>query len=734
MSKISQLGTILSTDTASNDLFVTVNIAQGDSGTKNITRKELVKAIQLEPLDNIKITGGTIRGTSVTSSTMSGVNIRASSITTANIAQSTFTNGTISNTVLDSFTLGDLDTYIPPLVDADEFIVKEATTGRVVKLSFASFNSEIAEQFKKTNKVYVAADAEEGGNGSYMQPYQTLDQAFAFVNSVNIPISISVMPGNYYTQGNLALPDKCSIVSTNGQYATNIYLYSPNNGPALLRPSPGTDWYKYEPIEENCFLVGSGCYVQGFAFRNMRVDSFDNPTKGFAVAFRPGATILRSPYIKDCSQVSNYNSNSVAAPLDPVNANPLVGRGGGMILVDRAVLDNDTIFPYMLAFGATPRSPNGMGYVAKNGGGINGIGSITVFQRCAFYALNGGQVTLNNSGTQFGDISMRSKGFTYVVEPYELVGVDKQALIQANELAEVINADREAIITQMWNDIYRIYVNDLDTAVDEALTRRDANNFIQSIYYDLVSGGQNSSRNFAASFFNYKGDHVFSVFNPPAPYSNAVYAGSREPKIVDGITDPVGNLPAANTVSANTAYIVYDPIPTINNVYSGDIYVSNGTDWINIGPNNDTLLSAFIFGFNKMRAYMNELPLAGPEEQLMINKLTDVIIETITNPQKLMFGSLIESLAHQFNLAGAGVNKNALPLNFRRVGKPLPASGSVLKEDNGRVRWSGADELNNQYFSGGLKINGRTGRLEGRPFTSSVRRLARRAANSRTSI
>ena len=727
MSKISQLGTILSTDTASNDLFVTVNVAQGDYGTKNITRQELVKAILLEPLNNVKITGGAIRGVNIAATTMNGINVRDSNIAATTIDNSKFTNGAISNTSLDNFTIGDLDIYTAPLVDADEFILKEAVTNKVVKLNVASFNYELAEQFKKTNKVYVAADAKAGGNGSYMQPYQTLEQAFAFINAASIPISISVMPGNYYTEGNLALPDKCSIVSTNGQYATSIYLYDSSNG-------PGIDWYKYDPIEENCFLVGSGCYVQGFAFRNMRVDSFDDPSKGFAIAFRPGATILRSPYIRDCSQVSNYNSNSVAAPLDPVNANPLVGRGGGMILVDRAVLDNDTIFPYMLAFGATPRSPNGMGYVAKNGGGINGIGSITVFQRCAFYALNGGQVTLNNSGTQFGDISMRSKGFTYIVEPNELVGVDKQALIQANGLAEVINSNRQAIINEMWDDIYREYVAVVDgIEVNEALTRRDANNFVQSIYYDLISAGQTSARNFAASFFDYKGDHVFPVFNPPALYSDAVYAGSRAPLVAsNGSINITGNLPAADTVPATAAYIVYDTAPAINNVYSGDIYMSNGTTWTNIGPNDDTLLSAFIYGFDRMSTYMQGLT-TDPGEKFMISELTDLIVATLTNPQRLLFGSLIESLAHQFNLAGAGVNKNALPLNFRRVGKPLPASGSVLKENNGRVRWSGADELNNQYFSGGLKINGRTGRLEGRPFTSSVRRLARRAANSRTS-
>jgi hypothetical protein len=135
-----------------------------------------------------------------------------------------------------------------------------------------------------------------------------------------------------------------------------------------------------------------------------------------------------------------------------------------------------------------------------------------------------------------------------------------------------------------------------------------------------------------------------------------------------------------------------------------------------------------------MKIYMLTLTADTAQQDMISTLINNIIIKTLLNPSKLLFGSLIESLAHQFNLAGAGVNKNALPLNFRRVGKPLPASGSVLKEDSGRVRWSGADELNNQYFAGGLKINGRTGRLEGRPFTSSVRRLARRAANSRVSI
>lgn len=721
MSKISQLGPILADETASDDLFVMVNLVQGDDGTKNITRSELVKALQKEPFANINITGGTLKNSTISSSVINSSSLQSPSVNTPVISGGTLTGsafnvGTINNSALNQPLFGDLNEYTAPLDDTDEFILRDAQSGSTVTIKFSDLNYEISENIKKINKIYVAADAESGGNGSYFKPYQTLEEAFSFLNSVDYPLAISVMPGNYYTEGNLSLRDNCSIVSENGQYATNIYLYDSNNG-------PGEDWHLYEPIEENCFLVGSGCYVQGFSFRNMRVDSFDDPSKGFAIAFRPGATILRSPYTRDCSQVSNYNSISIAAPLDPINGNPLVGRGGGVLLADRAVLNSNSIFPYMLAFGATPRSPNGLGYVAKNGAGINGIGSITIFQRCAFYALNGGQVTLNNSGTQFGDISMRSKGYTYVVDPYELVKPEKDVLIYANTAAQAIYSAKEDIIDDMWEQVYGTYVVGLGYDINEEFTRRDAGNFIQSIYYDLISAGQTGSRNFVAGFFDYKGDHVFSVFNPPEPSS--VYVAS--------VSD-VSDLPAANTVEPNSAYIVYDPLETPINIYKGDVYVSDGTTWSNTGENDTTLLDSFIFAYNRMKSYMLTLTL-DTDEQAMISVLIDNIIsKTLLNPSKLLFGSLIESLAHQFNLAGAGVNKNALPLNFRRVGKPLPASGSVLKEDNGRVRWSGADELNNQYFAGGLKINGRTGRLEGRPFTSSVRRLARRAANSRVSI
>jgi len=524
---------------------------------------------------------------------------------------------------------GSMSEYTPPLTNDDYFIIQDGSTTENLKVSFGDLQTELSTAFAHAKKVYVEANAEAGGNGSYLRPFDNLEDAFDYADANAPGVAISVLPGTYYTNGNLALPDDCGMISTSGQYMTNIVM---NNG--------------YE--ENNCILVGSGGYVQGFTFRNQRVDSFENPTVGFAIAFRSNALILRSPYIRDISQVSNYTGQSVAAPLDPVNGNPLVGRGGGVLLADRAQLNQNSIFTYMLAFGATPRSPNGIGYCAKNGAGINGISSISIFQRCAFYALNGGQITLNNSGTQFGDISMRASGTTTIVRPAQTNAV----LAIHSALSTWITNNKTLIINDMWSYIYGLY-----PTVNETFTKRDAGNFLTALAYDFAAGQQTITRNFVAGFFDYNGDEVFNL----------------------------------------------------------------------------SLLTAFTDSFTRMQTYIaNNYSLTSPQTAMLSGLVDDVVIGTLTNPERLQFGSLIESLGHQFNLAGAGVNKNALPLNFRKVGAPRSAKGSILEENGGRVRWSGSDELNNNYFAKGLRVNGLSGRLEGKPFTSAVRKIARRAANSRT--
>jgi hypothetical protein len=1042
MTKISDLDKISGDKTKSRDLFVVVNLDQGDDGTKNITRAELINALEEEVFDDIKIEGGYIRDIPITDP-----------------------NITVNETLS-----GDI-------APADYFYLKDVSSGTTVAFSYSQLYNEIAKSAKKARKIYVSTEGDDDNAGSYLAPVATLERAVRIAQEASKEVApgllgrqivnITVHPGTYYTNGELELPDFCSIVSSTGQYTTNIVM------------NPG-----YE--SKNCILLGSGCYAQGFSFFNLKVDNFDYPSSGFAYAFRPHARITRSPYIRDSSQISNYFEREIPPLLNPFNSrgtiddlgveltvsnissntdfqvgdsietsdgvtgfisrveeigtgtiyvrnnsvdftanttitsssggtatitvvgeedfpNKNVGRGGGMILADRAVVDQDSIFPYILCFGATPRTQNGLGYVAKNGAGINGISSLSIFSRCAFYALDGGQITLNNSGTQFGDISMRAKGTTPVFNPretsvtrvanveladtiinsantviddlweyltdtlgfqgydsekckrdtrYILEGVGNDLVLGTNywavvngisyrrasssivissqltetsgaisflkssvqnlledatsisrtnasfdeiidiltngtgnanaltftntgvtnharardllvanksriqtdliswigtnypslvynqttcrrdtgyvidalthdlnyntNTATILNAEAYFVGTSSqlplnqreptaaaWNRLGEIcssimlgtytgqstasgiasqneanrcvelanilrnvikynsltylpaadepdlswvnntftnsreiinnniaslqkttiaYVNSEYDFIDENLTRRDALNFLRSITNDFREGTQTGTRIFTAGLFNYRGRHVFSVFNPTTIGLN--YIGS--------VAGPgTTNLPAGSSVEINDAYIVYS---SITNIYNGTIYYWNGSAWTSDGANDISLLNAFTDSWDRMRdTIKSEFSLTAGEEAMLDGLIDDVLIASVRNPRIINFGSLVESLSHQFNLASAGVNVNALPLNFRRLGQPISAAASVLQEDGGRVRWSGADELNNQYFARGLRINGRTGRIEGRPFTSSVRKLARRAANSRTS-
>ena len=95
MAKISELPPITGANTRTEDLLVIVNLVQGDDGTSNITRKELVEAIQYEVFSRITITGGTISGVRMSDSRLNNVDIDNSEIEDTN-----FVRGTIDDTIM----------------------------------------------------------------------------------------------------------------------------------------------------------------------------------------------------------------------------------------------------------------------------------------------------------------------------------------------------------------------------------------------------------------------------------------------------------------------------------------------------------------------------------------------------------------------------------------------------------------------------------------------------------
>ena len=114
MSKISELGPITGANTRTEDLFVIVNLIQGDDGTKNITRKELVQAIQYEIFDRITITGGsisnvTIFASDINNNVMDDNEFNNGTINTSEVNDSDIQRGTMANTAVDSVTIVNSD-------------------------------------------------------------------------------------------------------------------------------------------------------------------------------------------------------------------------------------------------------------------------------------------------------------------------------------------------------------------------------------------------------------------------------------------------------------------------------------------------------------------------------------------------------------------------------------------------------------------------------------------------
>ena len=155
---------------------------------------------------------------------------------------------------------------------------------------------------------------------------------------------------------------------------------------------------------EDLFLVNSGCYIAEVTMGGLRLypDQI-NPERGFAIAFQPGAFITTSPYVQNCSQISNQENSFTELYED-------IPPGGGGLYVNGDVIDPDSPLASMVLDAYTQISPNGVGCLV-NGRGF--IQLVSFFNNFSYYAIrvnNGGQATLNNSNISFGLYGMYASG------------------------------------------------------------------------------------------------------------------------------------------------------------------------------------------------------------------------------------------------------------------------------------------------------------------------------------
>jgi len=188
----------------------------------------------------------------------------------------------------------------------------------------------------------------------------------------------------------------------------------------IVHPTPATE-------ENTLFRLNSGSYVANLTLTGVKAsgtrggNSLDTdatyglPTnQGWNFAFYPGATIVKSPYIANCTNFSDSEIDN-----SDLNAfNPRGGLGGdtdsaptgGGILVDGSVVNSSSPLRSMVCDSYTHVGLDGPGIFVTNNGYCQATSSYAFFTHYHIKTLNGGQANLAASTTDFGRYGLIAQG------------------------------------------------------------------------------------------------------------------------------------------------------------------------------------------------------------------------------------------------------------------------------------------------------------------------------------
>ena len=256
--------------------------------------------------------------------------------------------------------------------------------------------------------VYVDATSGDDANDGHRisRPKRTIKAA---VNQVNADATygdgsvIVVAPGVY-------------------QEAAPIQIQRPNVsiiGQALrsciVHPTVATE-------TNTLFELNSGSYISNLTLTGMKasgslgnaVDPALPVNQGWNFGFYSGATIIKSPYIQNCtnfsdSEIDNSNINVINPAGGSAGDIDSAPTGGGL-LVDGSVVDSNSPLRSMVCDSYTHVGLNGPGILVTNNGYAQCTSSYAFFNKYHIKCLNGGQANLAASTTDFGDEALVADG------------------------------------------------------------------------------------------------------------------------------------------------------------------------------------------------------------------------------------------------------------------------------------------------------------------------------------
>jgi hypothetical protein len=254
--------------------------------------------------------------------------------------------------------------------------------------------------------IYVdAANGNDANDGHrIISPKKTIKNAVASANAGDI---IRVAPGVYQE----TLPIDITVA--------NLSIVGDSIRSCFIHPTAATE-------TSIIFRCNSGTYIANFTFAGLKATgvrgghAIDNDAtfglpaaQGWVAGFFPNATIVKSPYIQNCTNIadsgidnSSFNPNSLPGTAGDLTSAPT----GGGIIVDGSLPATASPLRSFLVDSFTQICLDGPGMLVCN----NGYGQLTssygFFNHYHVKALNGGQVNLSASTTDFGRYGLIADG------------------------------------------------------------------------------------------------------------------------------------------------------------------------------------------------------------------------------------------------------------------------------------------------------------------------------------
>ena len=262
--------------------------------------------------------------------------------------------------------------------------------------------------------VYVDATAGDDNNDGHRisRPKQTIKAA---INQINADATngdgsiVVVAPGVYQEVAPIDIQRR------------DVSIVGESLRSCIVHPTSATE-------TNSLFRVNSGTYLANLTFTGVQasgtrgdVGSIDPdatfglpPVQGWNVSFFPNATIVKSPYIQNCTNFSDSEIDN-----DTLDAhNPAGGSGGdldsavtgGGLLIDGSVVDAASPLRSMVCDSYTHVGLDGPGILVTNNGYCQATSSYAFFTHYHIKCLNGGQANLAASTTDFGRYSLIADG------------------------------------------------------------------------------------------------------------------------------------------------------------------------------------------------------------------------------------------------------------------------------------------------------------------------------------